>query len=77
MEAHLQIVFSFIVTMMETAIKSTPNASPTKPAQLQEKEIDHFEDEVWSKVYELMDRSIVSTSPNSHLDPISSSYLIC
>jgi hypothetical protein len=58
--AHLQIVFSFIVAMMETAIKSTPNALPTKPAQLQEKEIDHFEDEVWSKVYELMDRSIVT-----------------
>jgi hypothetical protein len=46
--------------MIETAIKSTPNASPTKPAQLQEKEIDHFEDEVWLKVYELMDRSIVT-----------------
>jgi hypothetical protein len=59
-EEDLKIVFSFIVTMMETAIKSTPNASPTKPAQLQEKEIDHFEDEVWSKVYELMDKSIVT-----------------
>jgi len=45
-EEDLKIVFNFIVTMMETAMKSTPNASPTKPGQLQEKEINHFEDEV-------------------------------
>jgi hypothetical protein len=50
-EEDLKIVFNFIVTMIETAIKSTPNASPTKPDQIQEKEINHFEDEVWLKVY--------------------------
>ena len=55
----LKMVFNFIVTMMETAMKSTPNATPTKPGQLQEKEVNQFEDEVWSKVYAQMDASIV------------------
>jgi hypothetical protein len=59
-EDDLKIVFNFIITMMETAMKSTPNATPTKPGQQQEKEINDFEDEVWSKVYEQMDRSIVT-----------------
>jgi hypothetical protein len=50
-ELELKTVFNFIVTMMETAMKSTPNATPTKPGQLQEKEVNHFKDEVWSKVF--------------------------
>jgi hypothetical protein len=58
-ERDLKVVFNFIITMIETAMKSTPNAIPTKPGQLQEKEVNHFEDEVWSKVYSLMDASIV------------------
>lgn len=58
-ERDLKLVFNFIITMMETAMKSTPNATPTRPGQLQEKEVNHFEDEVWSKVYSLMDASIV------------------
>jgi hypothetical protein len=56
----LKIVFNFIVTMMETAMKRTPNATPTKPGQLQEKEVNQFEDEVWSKVYAQMDATIVA-----------------
>jgi hypothetical protein len=51
LETDLKIVFSFIVTMMETAMKSTPNAMPTKPGQQREKEVNHFEHEVWMKVY--------------------------
>jgi hypothetical protein len=47
----LKMVFNFIVTIMETAMKSTPNATPTKPGQQQEKEINNFNDEVWSKVF--------------------------
>jgi len=58
-ERDLKMVFNFIVTMMETAMKSTPNATPTKPGQLQEKEVNQFEDEVWSKVYAQMDATIV------------------
>ena len=54
----LKMVFNFIVSMMETAMKSTPNATPTKPGQLREKEINQFEDEVWTKVYAQMDATI-------------------
>jgi hypothetical protein len=50
----LRMVFSFIVTMMETATRSTPNAGP-----LREKEVGHFKDEVWSKVYALIEESVV------------------
>jgi hypothetical protein len=53
------MVFNSIVAMIETAIKSTPNATPTKPGQLREKEVNHFEDEVWLKVFAQMDASIV------------------
>jgi hypothetical protein len=69
-ERDLKMVFNFIVTMMETAMKSTSNASPTKPGQLREKEINHFEDEVWSKVYAQMDASIVICSDDDMEDAI-------
>jgi len=55
----LRLVFSFIVAMLETALKSTPTASPTKPGMLQDKEIHDFDGEVWSKVYKLINESIV------------------
>jgi len=51
----LKIVFNFIITMMETAMKSTLTAMPTKPGHLQEKEINHYKKEVWSKVYAIKD----------------------
>lgn len=69
-EKDLKMVFNFIVTMMETAMKSTPNATPTKPGKLREKEINHFEDEVWSKVYAQMDASIVICSDDNMEDAI-------
>ena len=55
----LRMVFSFIVAMLETAMKSTPTATPTKPGMLRDKEIHNFDDEVWSKVYTSMDESLV------------------
>lgn len=55
----MRMVFSFIVAMLETALNSTPTATPTKPGVLQDKEIHNFDDEVWSKVYALMDESLV------------------
>jgi hypothetical protein len=66
----LKMVFNFIVTMMETAMKSTPNATPTKPGQLQEKEVDHYKDEVWSKVYALVEESVVMCSDDDMEDAI-------
>jgi hypothetical protein len=66
----LKIVFNFIVSMMETAMKSSPNATPTKPGQLQEKEVNHFEDEVWSKVFALVEESVVTCSDDDMEDAI-------
>lgn len=54
----LRMVFSFIVAMLETALKSTPTSAPTKPGVLQDKEIHNFDDEAWSKVYTLMEESL-------------------
>jgi len=66
----LKMVFNFIVTMMETAMKSTPNASPTKPGQLQQKEVNRYKDEVWSKVYALVEESVVMCSDDDMEDAI-------
>jgi hypothetical protein len=55
----LKMVFNFIASMMESALKSTPNTTPTKPGQLQEKEVNHYKDEVWSKVYALVEESLM------------------
>ena len=53
------MVFSSIVAMLETALKSTPTATPIKPGVLQDKEIHDFDDGVWSKVYTSMNESLV------------------
>jgi len=58
----LKMIFNFVITMMETAMKSTLNASPTKPGQQQKKEVDQFEGEVWLKVFRHMEESIVADS---------------
>lgn len=58
-ERGLSMVFSFIVAMLETALKSTPTAIPRKPGKQQDKEIQDFDDEVWSKVYKLMDETLM------------------
>jgi len=65
----LRMIFSFIVAMMETAMKSTPNATPTKPSQLRE-EVNHFKDEVWSKVYMILDKSVVICSDDDMEDVV-------
>ncbi|KAH0541712.1 hypothetical protein FGG08_003804 [Glutinoglossum americanum] len=44
-------IFNFIVTILESAMKSSPNVSPTKDAREQENEITNYREEVWSKVY--------------------------
>jgi hypothetical protein len=66
----LRMVFSFIVAIMETAMKSTPNATPTKPGQLREKEVNRFKDEVWSKVYTILDKSVVTCSDDDMEDVV-------
>jgi hypothetical protein len=60
--------------MMETAMKSTPNATPTKPGQLQEK-VNHYEDEVWSEVYAKADAGVVACSDDDMGDAIDMSRI--
>ena len=62
----LSMVFSFIVAMLETSLKSTPTTTPTKPGTLQDKEIHIFDDEVWSKVYTLTREGIVVCDASDH-----------
>lgn len=49
----LDNIFSFIVAIMETSMKSTPNTSPTKKEYKREKEINQFMDEVWLESFML------------------------
>lgn len=58
-ETGLKMVFSFTGAMLETAMKSTPTATPTKPGELQDKEVHSFEGEVWAKIYRRMNASIL------------------
>ena len=68
-EGGLSMVFSFIVAMLETALKSTPTATPTKPGKQQDKEIQDFDDEVWSKVYKFIDEGLrVSDDSDDDMD---------
>ena len=69
------MVFSFIVAMLESALKSTPTATPTKPGKQQDKEIQDFGDEVWSKVYNCLDKSLgVSDGSDDDMDNLSELY---
>lgn len=55
----LTMLFNFFVDMLETAMKSTPTVTPTKPGIEQDREIQNFDGEVWAKVYSLMDALLV------------------
>jgi hypothetical protein len=44
-------VFNFIIAILESAIKSSPNVSPTKPTARQEKEVSNYREEVWDRIY--------------------------
>lgn len=65
-EGGLDMVFSFIVAMLETALKSTPTAIPTKTGKQQDKEIKDFRNELWSKYYKLMDESLRVGNDSDH-----------
>lgn len=54
----LKYIFSFIVSMMETAMKSTPTTTPTKPGLQRVREVSDSQDEVWTKIYALIDESV-------------------
>ncbi|KAI9764380.1 MAG: hypothetical protein M1840_008518 [Geoglossum simile] len=53
----LRTIFNFIISILETAMKSTPNATPTKPGEKRDREVHDFHDEVWDQVYVLYDKA--------------------
>lgn len=71
----LKYIFSFIVSMMETAMKSTPTTTPIKPGLQRDREVSEFEDEVWTKVYALIDESVCVPSHYNPDDAIDLSWL--
>lgn len=74
-EGDLDMVFSFIIAMFESALKSTPTAIPTKSGKQQNKEIQDFGDKVWSKVYSCLDKSLeVSDGSDDNMDNLSKLY---
>ncbi|KAI9774416.1 MAG: hypothetical protein M1840_004310 [Geoglossum simile] len=48
---HMKTVFNFIVTILESALKSTPTVIPTKPGLQRDNEIAHYEKLVWADAY--------------------------
>jgi hypothetical protein len=48
---HKKTVFNFIVTILESALKSTPTVTPTKPGLQRDNEIAHYEKLVWADAY--------------------------
>jgi len=49
---YLKTVFNFLLSMLSTAAKSSPNTSPTKPGTEQDERIEHFDQEVFVEVFE-------------------------
>lgn len=49
-------IFNFVVTILESAIKSSPSTMPTESIKRQQKEIFSFKKEVWENVYMSYDR---------------------
>lgn len=50
-DAGRKTIFNFIVRMLDTAMKSTPSASPTKPVEKRDRQVAQFETEVWGRAY--------------------------
>lgn len=67
-QGDLKVVFSYIVNMMETAMKMTPTLTPTKPGPLRDLEIDSYHDEVWTKIWACVDESVVVPSDSIRMD---------
>lgn len=49
--AGRKTIFNFIVKMLDTAMKSIPSASPTKPDEKRDRQVAHFDTEVRGKAY--------------------------
>lgn len=70
LEGDLQMVYSFIIAVMETAMKNTPNDTPTKSDRLRDEGIHNFKNEVWSKVFEPNYGIVVVGSDDEMDDPV-------
>ncbi len=52
----LNMVYSFIIAMLENALKSSPTVTPTKPSKQQDKEIKDYE--VWPMILNRVEKSL-------------------
>lgn len=68
-KGELKVVFSFIVNMMETAMKMTPTVTPTKLGPRRDLEVESYHDEVWTEIYKWVHESVV-VSPDSTEDDL-------
>lgn len=64
----LKVVFSYIINMMETAMKMTPSVNPTKPGPQRDLEIESYHDEVWAEIYACIDESLVIPFNSTRID---------
>lgn len=55
----LKYIFSFIVSITETAMKSTPTTTPTEPGLQRYRDVSEPRDEVWTKICALIDESVL------------------
>lgn len=57
-EANRKSIYNWIITMMDTAIRGTPSASPTKHGMLRDHEINQFDNTVWRRSYNALVQSV-------------------
>lgn len=57
-EGNRKTIYNWIITMMDTAIRGTPSASPTKQAVLRDQEINQFDSTVWRRSYNALVHSV-------------------
>lgn len=49
--AGRRTIYNWVIKMLDTAMKSTPSATPTRAGALQDSEVENFETQVWAKAF--------------------------
>lgn len=75
-KGELKVVFSFIVNIMETAIKMTSTVTFTQPGLQQDLEIDTYHNEIWTEIYKWVDENVVFSSNSTENDFIDFEYYV-
>jgi hypothetical protein len=67
-KGRLKTVFNFLLGMLATAAESSPNTSPTKRGWVLDEEIQHFDRDVFVKVFKDKDETEPLTPPTTYHD---------